>query len=467
MKKYLKMILATLILVIGIVSVNISASADELIGNPVFKDIYFRLGHFSYTGSVTVYNKVAEDVGDIFIAIYNKENGAIEQISNVPIVTVGGTQTFTCELALKKAGTYTAKMFVWDNKLKPISVITLETDVSVAVVEGFAVVTSMARTIDARGNDAYSITVVRNGMAEAETILVTADTLLADEYASAYNGKSAFKLAGEMSIGSVLNYAVDESGFATSIAPIANVSNNIYVPVEDIDLTGNTRYGEDTYICGITNDRFDGNDIHTNSGLIEVESFSNKYRVNNANPRRIVIEVGSYKGGNVINAYNGIGNAVLARKVDGEVTDVITIDARVSNVGAIDTSAFSVAPLTIDTPDGYTVTATKKSYNVYDVAISTTSVVKTHSLSGSSDPSSQGKWVGFRVVAPADAVYAKGTFGGTDYGSVNVSSDGFIDFYVDANNPKDIATLTFYDASGDALTAEMIFNIDVSGVVTE
>ncbi|MBQ6998695.1 MAG: S-layer homology domain-containing protein [Clostridia bacterium] len=197
-------------------------------------------------------------------------------------------------------------------------------------VSGWAVVTGKATTNDAEGNTAYSLTVVENNKNEEKAILVTEETLLADDYTvkGAYSS-SATTLAAGMGVGSILLYTADADGNATVIAPIANVSGNGYVAVDNIDLTGATVYGEDTYKYGITNAKFDGNEIFTTAGTIEVETGSNKYRFNNANPRNLRVEVGAYKGGNVVNSNGVKGNAVLARYVDGEVTDVIAVDTQV------------------------------------------------------------------------------------------------------------------------------------------
>lgn len=72
-----------------------------------------------YTGTVDVYNDAEEDLGDIYVAIYEGTN--FVQVSSVPVVSVNGQDTFTCPLTPEKAGTYRAQMFFWDNDLSPVT----------------------------------------------------------------------------------------------------------------------------------------------------------------------------------------------------------------------------------------------------------------------------------------------------------------------------------------------------------
>ena len=207
-----------------------------------------------------------------------------------------------------------------------------------ASVEGMAVVTGVAKTRDANDEDAYTITLVENGVNEEKDILVTVDTQLADDYSAAYGAATATTLVGNANfgVGSVLLYTADEEGNATVIAPIANVVNNVFVPVGSINLAFGAAYGSGSdankYRAGIANGEFDKNEIPTTAGLIEIESATNEYRVYNAG-RTTTVDVGSYAGGNVADAeyVNNklMGNAFLARYVDGDVVDVIAIDTRV------------------------------------------------------------------------------------------------------------------------------------------
>ena len=72
-----------------------------------------------YTGTVDVYNDAEEDLGDIYVAIYEGTN--FVQVSSVPVVSVNGQDTYTCPLTPEKAGTYRAQMFFWDNDLSPVT----------------------------------------------------------------------------------------------------------------------------------------------------------------------------------------------------------------------------------------------------------------------------------------------------------------------------------------------------------
>ncbi len=355
MRKFFKMLLAILMLITGIISVSISASADELTGTPLFGDISLTLSNGTYTGKVTAYNDVAEDIGDIYIAIYNSEDGELEQVSSTPIISSGGTQTFTCTLSPKVTGTYTAKMFIWDNEQKPFS-----------------------------------------GVTEPETVIT---------YTLIFSAESGY----------IQGILLDKNSVVITASEKGAIDGN--------------------YTWEFTN----GNITYTE--VFVARNFTNI---------GVSFDLNGWK------AEPGIWTTTL--KKDGNVVCTGTFEIPKSTLSV---TAISAAPLLIAAPAGYAVNASKKSYNMYDVEIVTAAPVVEH-LTGSGII---GKWVGFRVVAPTDASYAKGTFGGTDYGSIHIETDGFIDFYVDANNPKDIATLTFYDSSGNALTAEMIFNIDVSGVV--
>ncbi len=207
-------------------------------------------------------------------------------------------------------------------------------------VDGWAVVTGVAKTTDANGDEAYNITLVENGIDEEKAILVTEDTLLADEFKdgldnSVYGSETATSIVGDadFGIGSVLLYTADEAGNAIVIAPIANVVNNGFVAIGSIDLAFGDAYGTGSdatkFKAGISNKEFDKNEIYTTGGTIEIESATNEYRVNNANSRKVMIDVGSYAGGKVVDPEDGEGNAFLARYVDGDVVDVISIDARV------------------------------------------------------------------------------------------------------------------------------------------
>lgn len=80
-------------------------------------------GDGRYEGTVDVYNDKAEEkLGAVYVAVYN--GTALEGVAKAVINSVDGKTTITCPLTLSDASsassTYTAKMFVWNNALKPI-----------------------------------------------------------------------------------------------------------------------------------------------------------------------------------------------------------------------------------------------------------------------------------------------------------------------------------------------------------
>lgn len=80
-------------------------------------------GNGQYQGTVDVYNDKAEEkLGAVYVAVYN--GTALEGVAKAVINSIDGKTTITCPLTLSDASSasaaYTAKMFVWDNALKPI-----------------------------------------------------------------------------------------------------------------------------------------------------------------------------------------------------------------------------------------------------------------------------------------------------------------------------------------------------------
>lgn len=80
-------------------------------------------GDGRYEGTVDVYNDKAEEkLGAVYVAVYN--GTALEGVAKAVINSVDGKTTITCPLTLSDASSasaaYTAKMFVWNNALKPI-----------------------------------------------------------------------------------------------------------------------------------------------------------------------------------------------------------------------------------------------------------------------------------------------------------------------------------------------------------
>lgn len=72
-----------------------------------------------YTGSVDVYNDAEEDLGKIYVAIYN--GNKLAKVVSEPVVTVNGAATFSAPLTPDEAGTYTVQMFFWDADLAPVT----------------------------------------------------------------------------------------------------------------------------------------------------------------------------------------------------------------------------------------------------------------------------------------------------------------------------------------------------------
>lgn len=72
-----------------------------------------------YTGAVDVYNDGVEDIGKIYVAIYNEST--LAKVVSAPVVTVNGAATFSAPLTPDAAGTYTAQMFFWNADLSPVT----------------------------------------------------------------------------------------------------------------------------------------------------------------------------------------------------------------------------------------------------------------------------------------------------------------------------------------------------------
>lgn len=75
-----------------------------------------------YVGTVDVYNDKAEELGAVYVAVY--DGTALAGVAKAVINSIDGKTTITCPFtpsdASSASAAYTAKMFVWDNALKPI-----------------------------------------------------------------------------------------------------------------------------------------------------------------------------------------------------------------------------------------------------------------------------------------------------------------------------------------------------------
>ena len=151
-------------------------------------------------------------------------------------------------------------------------------------------------------------------------------------------------LAAAMGVGSLFLCAADAEGNALTIASIANIDadTELYDFVIDEDDTYGSGSNETTFVYGYADGEKLENPIATTDGDITVEAATYKYTYNNVNLRSKRIEVGSYKGGDVAKMKaiyeEDDGDEVLvgysvsyfvARVVDDEVVDVISIGARV------------------------------------------------------------------------------------------------------------------------------------------
>ena len=218
---------------------------------------------------------------------------------------------------------------------------------------GMAVVLSKSTTQDANGDDAIALEVVANGSEEVAKILVNADTEVDGTYNASNN---AYALANAMGTGSLMLYSADEAGNALVIASIANYNatdkDYDFVLKNGVDATYEAGGKDITFVYGVTTGKL-ASEFATTDGEIFVPGSAYKYRLDNSG-RKLTVEVGAFKGGNVVTAASGMGNLVLARKVDDEVIDIISIDSRIStstSVAAADIRYFGDDPLVVNPGD--------------------------------------------------------------------------------------------------------------------
>lgn len=86
---------------------------------PFISNMALTVSDGTYTGTVDVYNDGVEDLGKIYVAIYNGSN--LVKVVSAPVVTVNGAATFSAPLTPDAAGTYNAQMFFWDADLSPVT----------------------------------------------------------------------------------------------------------------------------------------------------------------------------------------------------------------------------------------------------------------------------------------------------------------------------------------------------------
>lgn len=108
----------TIEIAVSVAGYAMSLPVELPVKMPFISGISFTLVGDTYQGSVTVYNDAEENIGNIYIALYNGD--ALEQVAIAPINAIDGTKIVTCTLTPAKAGTYTAKMFIWNNALTPL-----------------------------------------------------------------------------------------------------------------------------------------------------------------------------------------------------------------------------------------------------------------------------------------------------------------------------------------------------------
>lgn len=208
-----------------------------------------------------------------------------------------------------------------------------------SAVDGWAVVTGTADTKDANDQDAVLISYVENGSKEVKQVLVTEDTDVDNDYNA---GTDAVALAGDMGIGSLFLYAANADGEATAFAVIANVKANGKEYDFKIDTTAEFGTGSNktSFVFGTIDagEKLDDDLMITTkdgkSVRIDLDKNTNEYRFNNANSRNKRIEVGSYKGGNVVKPSATSTNFVVARIVDRDTVDFIAIDKNTTHFTA-------------------------------------------------------------------------------------------------------------------------------------
>lgn len=233
---------------------------------------------------------------------------------------------------------YSAVAFEADDEIAAVIILGGDGALTSAV-DGWAVVTGTASTKDANDQDAVEISFVENGSKDVKTVLITEDTDVDNDYNA---GTDAVGLAEDMGIGSLFLYAANADGEATAFAVIANVKANgkEYDFKIDLDDTYGTGSNATTFVYGTIDagEKLDDDLMVTtsegDSTRIDLDKNTNEYRFNNANSRNKRIEVGSYKGGNVVKPTTNKTNVVVARIVDRDVVDFIAIDTQTTHFAA-------------------------------------------------------------------------------------------------------------------------------------
>ncbi|MBE7012783.1 MAG: S-layer homology domain-containing protein [Ruminococcaceae bacterium] len=201
-------------------------------------------------------------------------------------------------------------------------------------VDGWAVVTAKSQITDENDSEAYEIEIVENGSKEAKTIFVTEDT----EVDADYNTGSAYDLVDDedFDIGSIILYTANAEGEVETLAVLANIVDDAFDAVADLDVKAEDSEYETTFAYGLLTGEADTSfeiaDVLTEDEVtLKVRSTTNEYRYGYTG-RKTVVNVGSYNGGDV----EGIEdeddtdtNAVFARLVNGKVVDIISIDVAV------------------------------------------------------------------------------------------------------------------------------------------
>ncbi len=228
---------------------------------------------------------------------------------------------------------YTVVGFAEDEDTETFgAVIILEGGASLTTtVEGWAVVTDKSVVSDEDDATAYEIEIVENGSKEVKTIVVTDDTVLDADY---NDEESAIDLVAEdeFGIGSIILYAATADGVVETLAVLANIVDDEFVAVADLDVKAEDSEYETTFAYGKILDEADASfTLEGREEAVKVKSGSNEYRYGYTG-RKTVVTVGSYNGGDVEGVEDEEDedtNYVFVRFVGGKVADIISIDVPV------------------------------------------------------------------------------------------------------------------------------------------
>ena len=284
---------------------------------------------YGATGSITdKYDADDLDIGSITMdsatVIFNVKN----DIEDGKVVSI--------ESLLNDAD-YTVVGFAEDEDTETYgAVIILDGGASLTnTVMGWAVVTDKSVILDEDDATAYEIEAVENGSNETKTIIVTDETVLDPDY---NDEDSAIDLVAEdeFGIGSIILYAATAEGEVETLAVLANIVDDAFEAVADLDeKLADSEYAT-TFAYGKILDEADASfeiddEVSEDTVTVKVKSSTNEYRYGYTG-RKTVVTVGSYNGGDVEGVKDEEDedtNYVFVRFVGGKVADIISIDVPV------------------------------------------------------------------------------------------------------------------------------------------